>query len=387
MILVGIDVAKEKHECFIRTLEGSVLHKPFPIANNIEGFEELYSKICSCNDSEIKVGLEATGHYSYSILGFLLSKELPTFVLNPLQTNQFRKSLTLRKTKTDKVDAKTIAAILASNLDLTPYTHAAFQNEELKSLTRYRFEKVRQRAKLKQSLSRLCNILFPELESAVSTLHLNCIYSMLLKYPSAKDIAKSRFDIFANLIESSSNGRLDKIKAKEIRNLARKSVGVYISAKAMELKHTIKLIQILDSDIAEIEQQIQTHVQDSPIATIPGISFRMAAMIQAEIGDFNRFSSPDKILAFAGLSPTTYQSGNFISSKAKMDKRGSRYLRYALFISAQYVSMWCPVFKDYYQKKRTEGKHYFVALSHVAKKLIRIIYHLLKTGESFQNFS
>ena len=385
MILVGIDVAKEKHECFIRSLEGSLLHKPFSITNNIEGFEELYDKILSCNDSEIKVGLEATGHYSYNILGFLLSKNLPTFVLNPLQTNQFRKSLTLRKTKTDKVDAKTIATVLASNIDLTYYTHSNFQNEELKSLTRYRFEKVQQRAKLKQSLARLVNILFPELESVVSTLHLNCIYSMLLKYPSAKDIAKSRFDIFTNLIESSSNGRFDKMKAKEIRNLARKSVGVYISAKAMELKHTIKLIQILDSDIAEIEEQIQAQVQDSPITTIPGISFRMAAMIQAEIGDFNRFSSPKKILAFAGLSPTTYQSGNFISSKAKMDKRGSRYLRYALFISAQYVSIWCPVFKDYYRKKRAEGKHYFVALSHVAKKLLRIIFHLQKNGESFKN--
>ena len=387
MILVGIDVAKDKHECFIRTLEGAVLHKPFSITNNIEGFEELYSKIASCNDSEIKVGLEATGHYSYNILGFLLSKELPTFVLNPLQTNQFRKSLTLRKTKTDKVDAKTIADILASNLELNAYTQSAFQNEELKSLTRYRFDKVRQRAKLKQSLARLVNILFPELEKAVSSLHLNCIYSMLLKYPSAKDIAKSRFDSFANLIESTSKGQFDKIKANQIRNLARKSVGTYISAKAMELKHTIKLIQILDSDIAEVEEQIQMQVQDSPITTIPGISFKMAAMIQAEIGDFNRFSSPDKILAFAGLSPTTYQSGNFISSKAKMDKRGSRYLRYALFISAQYVSLWCPVFKDYYRKKRSEGKHYFVALSHVAKKLLRVICHLQKTGEPFKNFS
>ena len=120
MMLVGIDVAKDKHECFIRNLEGAVLHKSFSITNNIEGFEELYFKICSCNDSEIKVGLEATGHYSYNILGFLLSKELPTFVLNPLQTNQFRKSLSLRKTKTDQVDAKTIANMLASNLDLTP---------------------------------------------------------------------------------------------------------------------------------------------------------------------------------------------------------------------------------------------------------------------------
>ena len=152
-----------------------------------------YSKIHSCDDNEIKVGLEATGHYSYSILGFLLTKELSTFVLNPLQTSQFRKALTFRKTKTDKVDAKTIADILASNLDLTPYIHVAFQNEELKSLTRYRFDKIKQRAKLKQSLSRLVNILFPEFENVVSTLHLSCIYKMLLKYPSAKDIAKSRF--------------------------------------------------------------------------------------------------------------------------------------------------------------------------------------------------
>ena len=209
---------------------------------------------------------------------------------------------------------------------------------------------------------------------------------MLLKYPSAKDISKSRFDTFTNLIESTSKGKLDRNKAKEIRNLARKSVGTYISAKAMELKHTIKLIQILDSDIAEIEAQIQFYVQDSPITSIPGVGFKMAAMIQAEIGDFNKFSSPDKILAFAGLSSTTYQSGNFVSSKAKMDKRGSRYLRYALFISAQYVSLWCPIFKDYYRKKRSEGKHHFVALSHVAKKLVRILYHLQKTGEPFKNF-
>ncbi|MBR0260778.1 MAG: IS110 family transposase [Selenomonadaceae bacterium] len=176
---------------------------------------------------------------------------------------------------------------------------------------------------------------------------------MLLKYPGAKDIAKSRFDSFANLIESSYNGRVDR--AKEIRNLARKSVGVYISAKAMELRRTIKLIQILDSDIVEIEEQIKTIIQDSPIITIPGITFRMAAMIQAEIGDFNRGSSPDKILAFSGLSPTTYQSGKYTSQNATMEKRGSRYLRYALFISAQYVSMWCPAFKDYYRKKRSEG--------------------------------
>ena len=387
MILVGIDVAKDKHDCFIQTLEGKVLFKAFTITNNQEGFDELYSKIQSCNDEQIRVGLEATGHYSYNILGFLLNKELTTFVFNPLQTKKFRQSLSLRKTKTDKVDAKTISMLLANQSDIDAYSLKLYQNEELKSLTRYRFDKAKQRAKLKQSLARLVNILFPELESAVSTLHLNSVYSMLLKYPSAKDIAKSSFSKLANLLEVSSKGKIDREKAKEIRNLARKSVGVYISAKAMELRQTIELIQVLDSNIAEIEVQIQELMQDSPITSIPGVGFKMAAIIHAEIGDFERFSSPDKILAFAGFSPSTYQSGKFISSNSKMDKRGSRYLRYALFISAQYVSLWCPVFKAYYQKKRAEGKHYFVALSHVAKKLIRVIYHLQKSGEFFKNFT
>lgn len=389
MILVGIDVAKDKHDCFIQTVEGKVLYKAFSFANNYEGFEELYAKILSCDDAEVRVGLEATGHYSYNLLGFLLSKELPTFVFNPLQTNQFRKSLSLRKTKTDKVDAKTIALMLATESSDNAYSVQAYQNENLKSLTRYRADKVDQRSKLKQSLSRLVTILFPELESAVSNLHLNSIYAMLLKYPSAKDVAKSQFHSLVNLLESNSCGKFDKDKAKEIRNLARKSVGVYVSAKVLELRHTIKLIQILDEEIAEIEERILSHMQElhSTLQSIPGISFRLAAVIEAEIGDFQRFSSPDKILAFAGLSPTTYQSGKFTSQNAVMEKRGSRYLRHALFFAAHLVGRFSTTFATYLKKKRDEGKHYFVALSHVAKKLVRVIFHLHKSGESFSDFA
>lgn len=389
MLLVGIDVAKDKHECFIQTAEGKVLYNSFSFANNYDGFEELYAKIVSCNDTDIKVGLEATGHYTYNLLGFLLAKELATFVFNPLQTNQFRKSLTLRKTKTDKVDARTIALMLVTEPADHAYSLLTYQNEELKSLTRYRFDKVNQCSKLKQSLSRLVTILFPELESAVSTVHLNSIYAMLLKYPSAKDVAKSQFHSLVNLLESTSKGRIDKDKAKEIRNLARKSVGFYVSAKVLELRHTIKLIQILNEEIAEIEERIQNHMQEilSPIESIPGISFRLAAVIHAEIGDFQRFSSPDKILAFAGLSPSTYQSGKFTSQNATMEKRGSRYLRSALFLAAHLVSRYSKTFATYLQKKRDEGKHYFVALSHVAKKLVRVIFHLQRTGEPFSNFA
>ena len=162
MICVGIDVAKDKHDCFILSSEGEILSEVFTIANNAEGFDTLLQAIRRCTRpaDKIKVGLEATGHYSYNILGFLLNKGLPTYVINPLHTNLYRKSLSLRKTKTDRVDARTIATMLMSDVDLKSYTDTSYHNEELKSLTRYRFDKVRERAKLKSSISRLVCILF-----------------------------------------------------------------------------------------------------------------------------------------------------------------------------------------------------------------------------------
>lgn len=193
MICVGIDVAKDKHDCFILSSDGEVLAEVFTIPNNRDGFETLLQQIRSCASvsDKIKVGLEATGHYSYNILGFLLDNGLTTYVINPLCTNLYRKSLTLRKTKTDRIDARTIAAMLMSNVDLKPYTDTAYHNEELKSLTRYRFAKVQERAKLKQSVTRLVNILFPELEKLVPTFHMASVYAMLSKFPGAKQIAQA----------------------------------------------------------------------------------------------------------------------------------------------------------------------------------------------------
>ncbi|MBR4382723.1 MAG: IS110 family transposase [Selenomonadaceae bacterium] len=203
-----------------------VLCSSLTVANNHEGFEELYAKIASFDDAAIRVGLEATGHYSYNLRGFSVSKGSGTFVFNPLQTNQFRKTLSLRKTKTDKVDAKTIALMLVASPNLHAYSLQAHRNEELKSLTRYRFDKVAQRSKLKQSVSHLVMILFPELKFAVSSLHSLSIYAMLLKYPSAKDVAKSQLHSLTNLLESTSRGKIGSDKAKFFLNPAKKSVGI-----------------------------------------------------------------------------------------------------------------------------------------------------------------
>ena len=163
MIYVGIDVAKDKHDCFITNSDGEVLFKAFTITNNLDGFNELHQKIASVMDdvTKVKVGLEATGHYSYNLLGYLIDKGLAAYVINPLHTNLYRKSLSLRQTKTDKVDARTIASMLMSDVNLKSYSDISYHNEELKSLTRYRFDKVKERAKLKTSVSRLVCILFP----------------------------------------------------------------------------------------------------------------------------------------------------------------------------------------------------------------------------------
>lgn len=345
MIYVGIDVAKDKHDCFITNSDGEILEKPFTIQNNQEGFDSLFGKISGhAPDGKVKVGLEATGHYSYNILGYLLDKGLATYVLNPLLTSLYRKGQSLRKTKTDKVDSSTIAHI-----------------------------------------ARLVCILFPELEALVPTLHLSSVYALLAEFPGASCVASANLTHLSHLLSESSKGHYGRETAVTIREAARHSIGSTRRAESLELKHTIELIRTLNQEIEDIENEIKPLVDElhSPILSIPGISYRMGAMILAEIGDFGRFDSPDRLLAFAGLSPTTYQSGQLTSTYSRMEKRGSKYLRYALFNAAKYVCHWNPGFAAYLAKKRKEGKHYNVAISHAVKKLVRLIFHLVKTNEVF----
>ena len=387
MTYVGIDVAKDKHDCYIVNSDGEILANVFTISNDQIGFNLFFQKIQSVAPdlSKVKVGLEATGHYSYNILGFLLDKGLTTFVINPLHTNLFRKSTSLRRTKTDKVDARTIAAMLASDVVLTSYTAKSYHNEELKSLTRYRFDKVQERAKLKTSVTRLVSILFPELEKLVPTLHMHTVYALLAEFPGASQLASCHLTRLTHLVSESSKGRYKRDKAIQIREAARNSIGSVMSAKSMELKHTIHLIEVLTEEINEIESSIKRimDADPSPILTIPGISYRMGAMILAEIGDFSRFSSPDQILAYAGLSPSTYQSGKLDNAYPHMEKRGSHYLRFALFNATRFVCNWDPTFAAYLAKKRAEGKHYYVAISHAAKKLVRLIFALVRSGQAY----
>ena len=388
VICVGIDVSKDKHDCFIVNSDNEVLANVFTISNTMEGFRTLLRKIQECSSARdtIKVGLEATGHYSYNLLGFLLNNGFPTYVLNPLRTNLYRKSLSLRKTKTDRVDARTIASMLLSDAGLKPYTRTAYHNDRLKSLTRYRFDKVKKRAKLKTSVTRLVCILFPELETLFTNLHTATVYALLEEFPGAEQVAGANLKKLTHLLTRASRGRCKREMALKIREAAKNSIGSSLmSVDPLELQQTIRLIRELTVQIEEIEEKIQSIMNEiqSPITTIPGLDVQMGAMILAEAGDLSRFESPDKLLAYAGLSPSTHQSGHMRNCYPHMEKRGSRYLRYALFNTAKYVCLNDPTYREYLAKKRAEGKHYFVAISHACKKLVRLIFALEKSRQPY----
>lgn len=389
MLFVGIDVSKTNHNCYIIDSEGTIYENNLQISNTIQGFKKLsqtINSICQIHDYQnVKIGLESTGHYSTNITNYLYSEGFKVIIFNPIITNNKRKGNTLRKTKTDKTDAKVIATMLFSDRSKS-YSPISYQIIELKSLTRYRHRMVNQRSKFKLSYTRLITIIFPELADHVSTVHQKSIQKLFSEFPTAKAIANCHLTKLTNLLKKNSKGKYLKDKAIELKGLAAKSIGSSNRATAFELQQTIKFIQFLNSEIKIIDQKIKDLVDEikTPLITIPGIGYTLAATIIAEIGDINRFSKPSKLLAFSGLDPSVYQSGKYNNSHAMMVKRGSKYLRWAILQAAKTVAMRDKTFKDYLNKKLSEGKHYFVALSHVGKKLIRVIFYLLKNNTSFE---
>jgi transposase len=387
MIFVGIDVASTKHDCCILSADGGILTS-FQFSNDRSGFDRFLSSItehCAKGGfDEVRVGLESTGHYSTNLTNFLLAKRLSVKIYNPLQVNLLRKAQSLRKTKTDKSDARFLAQLLFSD-DSKPYSPPLYYIAELKTLTRSRHRLVAMRSKLKTSVTRLITVLFPELPGIVWSVNQKSCYALLLEFPTAKSIAGAHLTRLTNLLSDNSHGRYGREKALEIRGLAAHSIGLDSRATGFELRQTIRLIQGLQEEIDELEAEIKGVMLeiDSPVLTIPGVGFVLGAIILAEIGNIENFDHPAKLLKFAGLEPSVYESGKYKASDTPMVKRGSKYLRWALLQAARLVAYRDRAFAAYMAKKRGEGKHFYVATSHVAKKLVRVIFHLLHSGEAF----
>ena len=348
MIYVGIDIAKLNHFASTISSDGEIMLQPFKFTNDYDGFHLLLHKLDSFDPDSLIIGLESTAHYGNNLLEFLVKHNYKVCVINPIQTSAMRKN-NIRKTKTDKVDTY----IIAKTLMMDPH-HFFSQHDlsimHLKELRRFRMKLIKKRTQGRIQLMSYVDQAFPELQYFFkSGIHQKSVYAVLKEAPTTKDIASMHLTHLSHLLEVSSHGHFKKDTATELRFLAQKSVGCNDSSISTQITQT-ELIELLDSQVHDVESEMELIVNslDSVIMTIPGIGFINGGMILGEIGDITRFSSPSKVLAFAGLDPTVYQSGNFNASHTKMSKRGSRPLRYALINAAHNVVKNNKTFRDYY---------------------------------------
>lgn len=378
MIYVGIDIAKLNHFASALSSDGEIILKPFKFTNDYDGFQKLISQLDSFEKDSLIIGLESTAHYGNNLVEFLVSNNYKVCVINPIQTSTMRKN-NIRKTKTDKIDTY----IIAKTLLMYPrrfFTSYDIDLLHLKNLGRFRQKLIKQRTRLKIQLTSYVDQAFPELQYFFkSGIHTNTCYTLLKESSSPKAIASMHLTHLTCLIKTASHGHFNKDTAINLRILAQKSVGSNDSSISMQITQSIEQIELLNSQVNKVESEMANILKplDSVIMTIPGINTINGGMILGEIGDITRFSSPSKLLAFAGLDPAVYQSGNFNASNTRMSKRGSKPLRFALINAAHNVVKNNKTFKNYYDKKMSEGRSHYNALGHCAGKLVRIIYKML----------
>ena len=384
MIYVGVDIAKLNHFAAAISATGETLVEPFKFTNDNDGFCKFVSVLSGLGKDNLVIGLESTAHYGNNLIEFLVSNNYKICVINPIQTSTMRRN-NIRKTKTDTVDTLVIARTLMTQPHRF-FTAYDVQLLHLKNFGRFRQKLIKQRTRLKIQLTSYIDQVFPELQYFFkSGLHHKACYSLLKQAPSAKLIASMHLTHLTNLLKCASKGHFKKDTAVELRVLAQKSVGSSDKSLSIQVIQSIEQIELLDSQVKTVEsekQQIMTAL-DSILMTIPGIGFVNGGMILGEIGDIHRFSDSTKLLAFAGLDPSVYQSGNFQAKHTRMSKRGSRVLRYALVNAAHNVVKNNLTFGNYYVKKMAEGRTHYNALGHCAGKLVRVIFKMLTSNSAF----
>ena len=384
MIYVGIDIAKNTHWASAMNSDGEILLEPFSFQNNNEGFQKFISKLSSFDKQKMLIGLESTAHYGENIISYLFNLDYKIGIINPIQTSNLRKS-NIRKTKNDKVDT----FIIIKSLTLNNYnlvTTRDINNIKLKGLSRSRHNLIVMRSRSKIQLASFIDQLFPELNKFFKgNLHLNVSYQLLKEYSSPKDISSLHLTKLSNILHDNSHGRYNKEDAIRLRELAKNSVGIDNPTLSLQIKQAILQIELYTEQIEEVEKlskQILDEME-SKLLTIPGMSYNQATAIHGFIGDISRFNKSCQLLAYAGLDPSIYQSGNFEARSTRMSKRGNSLLRYNLVYAAHNLVLHNRTFKEYYDLKRSQGKTHYCALGHCAHKLVRIIFKMLKSNVDF----
>ncbi len=379
MLYCGIDVAKYKHAVSCVDEKGQVVKAAFSIANTRAGFDELHQALKSLGEA-VTVGVEATGHYWLALYDDLTRNHYPVIVLNPLQVAAYRKS-GIRKVKNDSSDAVWIADyIRVANLPPSEQNLPVFL--QLRELSRFRFRLTEQVGDLKRKLLTILDRVFPEYDRLFSNVFLQASRAVLQEAVSAQQFAEFDLQELTDLLSEASRGRFGQETARKIQQQARQSVGISFLTDAvhLEMRCLLAQLELLDEQRRQIDQAITALMQQIPqyITSIPGVGPVTGAAILAEIGDIQRFETVDKLVAYAGIDASVYQTGQFEASEAHMSKRGSPYLRHALWLAATAALLHDDSLKAFYQKKRDEGKHHGTALGAVSRKLLARIFVVLK---------
>ena len=377
---IGIDISKYKHDFCIISNTGEVIVDNSFFENSKKGFQYFLDQLKPYNKSNVQIAFEATGHYSLNLECFLTNQGFSYMKINPLVVHQFLKARSLRRTKTDKADSLTIASYLMS-VPYKPNSNLLYNIYTLKSLCRSREQLIKERSKFEVLLTNELDKSFPELKTFFNNMISTTLLYILEKYKNTTHISLMKD---YESLRKVSHGKFTYARFAKLKELAKDSIGHHNDNSDLLISTYVSTINHFNEKIDPIDKQISTIIKElNPrMLSIPGLGEISAATILSEYGDIKNFSSPNKMLAFAGLEPSIIQSGT-LENNGKMVKHGSGHLRYAIMNIAMSILKYSPTFYDYYQKKRSEGKCHRVALSHVCKKLIRVIYSLEKNNIDF----
>lgn len=387
MFYLGIDVGKNTHVASLLDDSSKPVFKAFSFSNSTQGASSLLDKLSSFSKKDISIGMEATGHYWLSIYSFLIDNGFVVHVVNPIQTDGWRKGTEIRKRKTDVIDSVLIADLIRYG-DFLETSLSDENTLSLRNLSRFRSYLVSSISDLKRKVICVLDQVFPEYQAVFSDVFGKTSKELLLHLQTAEDFEHITSKQLNKILKNVSRKDFAKNKLTQISELAKDSFGLTFcrDSFSLQLKMLIAQIQFIEAQVFDVENEMQLILDklDSPITSIPGIACVTAATILGEIGDISRFSNASKLAAYAGIDATVSQSGEYSSTNNKMSKRGSAYLRKALFQAALIASFHDPVFSAFYNKKRSEGKHHLKSVGAVARKLCNTIFAVLKYNVPYE---
>ncbi len=390
MYYLGIDIGKQKHVAAMLTEEGDVRLKPLSFSATATGYQKLLScvKSTTVEHTDIAIAMEATGHYWLPLYEKLKADGFSVTVLNPLQVSSFRNQ-GIRGSKTDSVDAVLIARVLrfGASLETRIPENAILA---LRNLTRYRTDLVQEASMAKNKVLALLDQVFPEFSSLFSDTFGAAALSLLKEAATPEEILKIDDKKLCSILKQASRGRAGKEQSIKIKSAAKSSFGLQAASDtfSLQIKLIISQVEHIKSIIKTLDEEIERLYTkfNTTLTTIPGVGTTTAATVLAEIEDVHRFKSPSggaaALVAFAGLDPKLKESGKY-RGQVKTSKRGSPYLRRALFLAGFIAVRNDDYFRRIYEKQRQKGKNHKVAMIHVSVKMLHVIYSMLKNNSTY----